>query len=160
MEPHRLVVGALGWDHAAWQGGFYPDDLPEDWRLGYYANEFSGVLLPESIWRQLNAAVCRAWCDDVGELFRFYLQTAVEGTTTGLPAQLQQAFGRHWGGCCSDSVLLLGDDMPWDLRQLRARIEQLLAAPEVEVAPPALFICGDPPDLARMRQARLLADML
>ncbi len=38
-------VLAVGWDHPAWQGSFYPDDLPADWRLTYYANEVPGVLL-------------------------------------------------------------------------------------------------------------------
>lgn len=40
-----LFLGSHGWDHAAWQGSYYPDDLPDDWRLSYYANEFSCLLV-------------------------------------------------------------------------------------------------------------------
>lgn len=39
-QTHRLLIGSLGWQHAGWQGNYYPEDLPADWRLGYYSNEF------------------------------------------------------------------------------------------------------------------------
>ena len=40
-----LFVGARDWDHPDWQGTYFPEDLPADWRLSYYANEFSTVLV-------------------------------------------------------------------------------------------------------------------
>jgi len=46
-----IRVGVFGWEHEHWIGTFYPDDLPEDWRLSYYANEFSVVLGAEDKWR-------------------------------------------------------------------------------------------------------------
>lgn len=48
LSSHRIFIGSAGWQHAAWQGEYYPDDLPQDWRLGYYANEFPMVLLTEA----------------------------------------------------------------------------------------------------------------
>jgi hypothetical protein len=70
---HRIRIGSLGWDHKDWQGQFYPDDLPADWRLSYYANEFSVVLVPFSVWTADECAKCVTWHDDVPESFRFVL---------------------------------------------------------------------------------------
>ena len=50
MHDYRLLVGAAGWQHARWQGEFYPDGLPAEWRLGFYGNEFRVVLLPAAQW--------------------------------------------------------------------------------------------------------------
>ena len=44
-HAHGLRLGARGWRHAHWENDFYPDDLPPDWQLAYYANEFSTVLV-------------------------------------------------------------------------------------------------------------------
>ncbi len=44
-EHTSLLVGALASDNFSLQG-FYPDDLPEDWRAGFYANEFRTVCIP------------------------------------------------------------------------------------------------------------------
>ena len=47
----ELLLRARDWEHPAWNQEFYPDDLPEDWRLSYYANEFPVVLVPVSEFR-------------------------------------------------------------------------------------------------------------
>ncbi len=41
IDTHRLLIGSAGWQHPEWENSYYPEDLPPDWRLGYYANEFS-----------------------------------------------------------------------------------------------------------------------
>lgn len=75
---NSIRVGACGWDQAHWRGSFYPDDLPEDWRLSYYANEFSVVLVPESVWYPEDVGIeepaINDWGDEVQDNFRFYLQ--------------------------------------------------------------------------------------
>ncbi|RDH81365.1 MAG: hypothetical protein DIZ80_14840 [endosymbiont of Galathealinum brachiosum] len=75
IHDKTIRVGACDWDHAHWQGSFYPDDLPVDWRLTYYANEYSAVLVPESKWRSKEADF-EQWADDVPEGFRFYFLTS------------------------------------------------------------------------------------
>jgi hypothetical protein len=50
MNEYPVLIGACGWEHDAWNGGFYPEDLPADWRLGYYGNEFPVVLIPAIKW--------------------------------------------------------------------------------------------------------------
>lgn len=44
-----MLVGAVGISGMGWDE-WYPEDLPPEWRLGYYANEFQVVLIPESDW--------------------------------------------------------------------------------------------------------------
>ncbi|MDQ7014826.1 MAG: hypothetical protein Q9N68_00420 [Gammaproteobacteria bacterium] len=40
-----MCVGSRGVNHPAWNESFYPEDLPEEWRLSYYSNEFRSLLL-------------------------------------------------------------------------------------------------------------------
>ncbi len=47
----RILIGANGWLHPAWQTWFYPDDLPDDWLLAYYSNDFPVVLMPAAYWQ-------------------------------------------------------------------------------------------------------------
>lgn len=69
----ELLIGAVDWEHVGWHGSFYPDDLPPEWRLTYYANEFSSLLLPATRWREADRVELEGWCDDVSERFRFVL---------------------------------------------------------------------------------------
>lgn len=46
----RLLLGTCGWLRADWLVNYYPDDLPEDWRLAFYANDCDAVLLLEDLW--------------------------------------------------------------------------------------------------------------
>ncbi len=73
-KTESIKLGACGWNHGHWQGRFYPDDLPVDWRLSYYANEFSAVLLTEKQWRE-NFLQLEALAFDVDGRFGFYLQS-------------------------------------------------------------------------------------
>ena len=69
----NLRVGAYGWKHENWLDSFYPEDLPGDWQLTYYANEFSCVLMPA---HYLLADDCdiEQWLDDVPDTFKFYVE--------------------------------------------------------------------------------------
>jgi len=75
IHDNTIRVGAYDWDHAHWLGSFFPDDLPEDWRLSYYANEFTSVLVPEFKWRIENAEL-EQWVEDTPPAFRFYFHNA------------------------------------------------------------------------------------
>jgi len=76
--PQDILIGARGWNHSAWQGPFYPDDLPEDWRLSYYANEFSTVLVPEDEWLNSNKEDIEQWFNDTNDEFVFFFETGLK----------------------------------------------------------------------------------
>ena len=75
MTPNSLVlVGASGWHHPAWRGGFYPEDLPDDWLLSYYNTQFQAVYLPAAIWQAASEATWAQWLHDTRDGFYFVLE--------------------------------------------------------------------------------------
>ena len=70
----EIIVAARGWSHPRWNEGFYPDDLPEDWRLSYYSNEFRAVVVPASQWITVDPIELERWVEDAHEEFRFFLE--------------------------------------------------------------------------------------
>jgi hypothetical protein len=76
-EGLNLQLAAVGWDHDRWEIEFYPDDLPVQWRLAYYSNEFRAVLVPPSYWQVQTISEMAQWYEDVPPRFRFYLQPSL-----------------------------------------------------------------------------------
>jgi len=70
MSEEYLMTGSFGLDVDAWQGSFYDDDLPSEWRIASYSTLFRSVLLPQEEWRR---AIDHHWIDEVDEEFRFVL---------------------------------------------------------------------------------------
>jgi len=119
-DPIR--VGACDWDHEHWLGTFYPDDLPEDWRLSYYANEFSAVSIAEDKWRS-NLANLGEWVDEAPEDFLFYLQSTVDEPSELM--QIRDQLGENFAGILgetSSSVMI--EFSSKSLREWREWLEQ------------------------------------
>ncbi len=69
-----IIVAARGWSYPAWNQSFYPDDLPEDWQLAYYSNEFRAVMVPATEFTNVDPLEVERWVEDVIEGFEFYLE--------------------------------------------------------------------------------------
>jgi hypothetical protein len=77
MTPNPLVlVGASGWQHPAWRGGFYPEDMPDDWLLSYYNTQLQAVYLPAAVWQAASEAAWAQWLYDTRDGFCFVLEPA------------------------------------------------------------------------------------
>lgn len=76
-HQHRLLVGANGWVHASWRDRFYPEDLPDDWQLTYYSNEFRVVLLPTHYWDIAGEGPSQ-WLDACDGDFAFVVEVPAE----------------------------------------------------------------------------------
>ncbi len=74
MKTLKIQLGAYGWQHAHWLNRFYPEDLPEDWQLLYYSNEFNSVLVPAAYWQGHTIDDCVEWIGSVHEDFRFFVE--------------------------------------------------------------------------------------
>ncbi len=93
-----LKIGAYGWCHAHWSNVFYPEDLPmsgnDDWRLSYYSNEFSSVLVPADYWQRRERdelIIDRAgWLDDVNDDFQFFVECDVSMVTDYTLVEMMQ----------------------------------------------------------------------
>ena len=96
--PTEIFVAARGWSYPSWQGNFYPDDLPEDWQLSYYSNEFSAVVVPASEWVGLDYVEFERWVEDVPERFLFYLEIEDLSTDWEQTAAIIKPLGDQLGG--------------------------------------------------------------
>jgi len=68
-----IIIASNGWIHKSWIDNFYPTDLPEAWRLAYYANEFSAVLVSEEDWLKISDNVLEDLLSDVSGDFHFFI---------------------------------------------------------------------------------------
>lgn len=94
---NTLDLVPVGWQRPDWISGYYPDDLPEDWRLAYFANEFPSLLLPQAVWTGAVDDDIAAWADDVAPDFRIYLDTTPE-THAGRLGQVSATLGQRVAG--------------------------------------------------------------
>ena len=70
----ELMVGTVGWDYDNWADGYYPDDMPEDWRFGYYSNDFRSVLVPGDHFVGEDLSMVQDWLEDCDASFRFVVE--------------------------------------------------------------------------------------
>ena len=45
MKLIPVLLGAQDWNNESWDEEFYPEDLPADWQLAFYANEYGTVVI-------------------------------------------------------------------------------------------------------------------
>ncbi len=89
-EP--LLIGMRGWEYPAWEGHFYPAELPADWRFCFYSNRLRSVLLPAETWPGVDASEVRRWPGECDAQFQFVLELPPELTRPDSVA----AFDTHW----------------------------------------------------------------
>ena len=100
---NRIDLVPRGWEQEPWIRTFYPDDLPEEWRLCYFANEFSSVLLPRTTWLGVADDVVTAWAEDLPAGFRVYLE-GVCAAHEGKLDRVLSALGGHLVGVVNDEA--------------------------------------------------------
>ncbi len=118
-SPYVCCVGAVGWDHPAWAGGFYPADLPEEWRLAYYSQFHRCAWLPRDLWLPRSPEELAAWAESVREGFRFVAE-APETGDMGAAARLA-ALGTRLGRVAAHDEVVWVAGEP-DLAVLAAHI--------------------------------------
>lgn len=152
-----VVVGARGWLHDSWTESFYPEDIPEDWRLGFYANEFNTLLVPWSQWSE-SVEDIKVGLDDTEEDFHLYLELPMEHQA--LPVHLQDirdsVTGLVYNGAelkkwqaeaASSNISLFTTTSPND-----DIFQRFVSSTEMEKAQLALIQSSNIDDLAMMRE--------
>lgn len=125
-EEHRVLIGAAGWRHTGWRGDFYPQELPADWELTYYGNEFPVVLVPPYYWED-SPQPAADWAEDADPGFRFVCEIPAGCCVAGESAQCIDRLGAlreqlaPLGTLCSGLVTPVGIDR----LQLTLLLEQL-----------------------------------
>lgn len=74
MSGVGVAILTRGWMLPGWAGRFYPDDLPPEWRLSFFANHFPAVLVPAADWLAAGPNGLAAWAAEVPSRFHFYLE--------------------------------------------------------------------------------------
>jgi len=155
IHDKTIRVGACDWQHPQWQNCFYPDDLPQDWRLSYYANEFSTVLVPQSQWQaswQAEGADFEQWAEDVPEGFRFYFLTAdLDVDDSPIKKQLGEAFAGFVPAHGNAEVALIN----YAEKNLRGWKQWLL---EVDFS--VVFLMGEDVSVAQLAEFQSLVEVM
>lgn len=162
MGEPRFFAGAVGWDHQEWQEAFYPDGLPEDWRLAYYAHFYPAALIPRPLWSTAAGETLSAWARDTPPHFRFLL--AVGPAESLNEAQsVGSLLGEKFQGCvagrqpvatASGRFHCIWLSQVPDLRALARAVGD-----EREFTGP-VYLIEDAKDLKRLRDASLLLEVL
>lgn len=111
-EWARPEIGAWGWGHSEWQDNFYPDDLPTDWRLTYYSNEFPLVLVPVADWVHMSASQVVNWIEDVNEEFQFILELPASGESMYQPGILEECVSAFSDALIAGVIDLSSGELP------------------------------------------------
>lgn len=143
-----VLVGAMDWDHPHWRGSFYPEDLPDDWRLSYYNTQFQTVYLPAVVWQAVSAADWARWLYDTQDGFRFVLEPG-EAAAVPLASPRVLLATPAW---MAAHVWWL-DEAP-DLRALAQRIAQQAATGE------PLFVISRSANLDLLEQVNTLRQVM
>ena len=130
VDTHRVLMGACGWNHQAWLDDFYSDDLPEDWRLGYYSNEFPMIYVPAGDWLDgidSDKEGLSEWTEDVADSFRFILEISADilENEQRFDAALEKA--KELEDFCLGLVLQLNPSICSDSVLFQQRIDKAVA---------------------------------
>ena len=113
---HSLRLAAVHDDaDPAWKA-FYPEELPEDWRLAYYGNYWKDLLIPAREWERFTLDL--HWVRDLPDALRLYFEVPGDLAEPGDPcARLAAALGPQLGGLlvADPSVLPAGALPPGQL---------------------------------------------
>lgn len=140
-----VLLGALGWEWPEWALGFYPEDMPPEWRLTYYNTQFNCVFLPADQWRPVATDELEQWAEDTHDRFLFLLE-GEEGTAVPRPLQ-----GKALCLSAQDGRITWFDAGS-DIRQLAEGLKQGEGGPR--------FVLSRDGDLSQLERVRTLLDLL
>ena len=72
----RVLAGTSGFSYKEWKGSFYPEDLPADRMLSYYAERLPAVEINNTFYRMPKPALLESWAAEVPPEFRFVLKAS------------------------------------------------------------------------------------
>lgn len=72
----QILAGTSGYAYKEWKGSFYPDDLPNDEMLSFYARHFGTVEINNTFYRLPSSKVLLQWADQVPPDFTFILKAS------------------------------------------------------------------------------------
>jgi uncharacterized protein YecE (DUF72 family) len=86
-------VGTSGFSYDEWRPAFYPDDLPQDRLLAYYAERLPAVELNNTFYRMPSEKAVTTWARQVPDGFRFAIKASQRLTWTQKLADCGELLG-------------------------------------------------------------------
>ena len=148
---YAVYFGAAGWNHPGWLETFYPEDMPEDWRLAFYNTQFRCNYLERAAWAGLAPEIWAQWAQETQESFCFVLESSGS-------AEIDAAAAEAFGGRAvivdsAQDARLLWFDAASDLRTLAAQVRERVAGGTV-------YLISRDADLPRMEQVRTAIELM
>lgn len=72
----RWRVGTSGFAYREWTGPFYPEDLPDEGRLAYYAGRLDAVEINNTFYRMPTRSLLEGWDEQTPDGFTFALKAS------------------------------------------------------------------------------------
>jgi uncharacterized protein YecE (DUF72 family) len=72
----RVLAGTSGFSYKEWKGSFYPEDLPAEEMLRFYAGRLPAVEINNTFYRMPKASLLAGWSEQVPDGFRFALKAS------------------------------------------------------------------------------------
>ena len=72
----QLFSGTSGFSYKEWKGSFYPEKLPNDEMLSFYAQKLSSVEINNTFYRMPRTHVLENWREQVDDNFRFSVKAS------------------------------------------------------------------------------------
>ena len=76
MTTTTLLAGASGYAFKEWKGSFYPQDLPADGMLAFYAARLPSVEINNTFYAMPKATVLAHWVETTPQTFRFSIKAS------------------------------------------------------------------------------------
>lgn len=126
----QVVTGTSGFAYKEWKGSFYPDDLPANRMLKYYAGRLHGVEINNTFYRMPKPHVLEQWAAQVPPDFTFVLKASRWITHRKRLKEVEEPVSYFF-----DHARVLGDrlgpilvQLPPNLKKNADRLEGFLAA--------------------------------
>jgi uncharacterized protein YecE (DUF72 family) len=127
----RLHLGTSGFAYKEWRGTFYPEDLPAQEMLRFYASRLSSVEINNTFYRMPSVGLLGKWAQEVPEGFDFALKAPRRITHVKRLRDVGEDV-RHLGQVAStlgSKLGLLFYQLPPTLKKDLPLLQDLLAAP-------------------------------
>jgi len=72
----KVCIGTSGWHYDHWRGPFFPEGMPDEEMLGFYARHFPAAEINNSFYQLPKAETLEHWRDAVPDNFRFAVKAS------------------------------------------------------------------------------------
>ncbi|HEY0369238.1 MAG TPA: DUF72 domain-containing protein [Chthoniobacterales bacterium] len=71
LHQQKIRLGTCAWSYEAWKNAFYPEDLPNELWLEFYARYFNAVEIDSTFYSAPNESSVLRWAESTPASFRF-----------------------------------------------------------------------------------------